>query len=90
VKYLVLLAILALVVLLFFGRGRGKSTRQRPPPPAGSPFPSAPSSAPSAPAPPGEMLACAHCGVHLPRSEVAFNIDGQPYCSPEHRVAGPR
>ena len=80
-KYLVLLIILAVVVGWFFGRGRGKP---RPPP--------EPDAAPPVPPEPQariEMLACAHCGVHLPRSEAAFDVAGRPFCTPEHRVAGP-
>lgn len=44
-------------------------------------------SRPAPPAPEG-MLRCAHCGVHLPRSEALLG-QGQPYCSAEHRDAGP-
>jgi uncharacterized protein len=42
------------------------------------------------PAPPatGEnMVQCARCGVHLPRSE-ATTTQGRTYCSPEHQRAG--
>jgi len=86
-KYLVLLAILAVVVLWFFGRGRGKAPPepQAPPPPT----PQAQNEA-AAEADVTEILACAHCGVHLPRTEAAFDLVGRPYCSPEHRVSGPR
>lgn len=76
-KYLVLLGILAVVLLVFFGRGRRKV-----PPPA--------QPKPAEPAARLEMLACAHCGVHLPRDEAAFDVAGRPFCTPEHRVAGPR
>ncbi len=75
-KYLVLLLILAVVVGWFFGRGRAKP---KPPPPKEKSEPLQ-----------VEMLACAHCGVHLPRSEAAFDVAGHPFCTPEHRVAGPR
>ncbi|MCB1906985.1 MAG: hypothetical protein KDH15_06415 [Rhodocyclaceae bacterium] len=30
------------------------------------------------------MVACAHCGVHVPESE-ALIVDGIGYCSPEHQ-----
>jgi uncharacterized protein len=33
------------------------------------------------------MVACAHCGVHLPRSE-AMPVRGLHYCSAAHRDAG--
>jgi len=39
---------------------------------------------------PAEMLACSRCGVHLPLAEAAFDAAGRPFCSAEHRVAGPR
>ncbi len=80
-KYLVLVVILAVVVGWFFGRGRRD---------AGAPKPPAPPKAPAKAEPARiEMLACAHCGVHLPRSEAAFDVAGRPFCTPEHRVAGP-
>ena len=37
---------------------------------------------PSAPAA-EDMVQCAHCGVHLPRSEC-HAIDGKSFCSDEH------
>jgi uncharacterized protein len=36
------------------------------------------------------MVACAHCGVHVPAAELHFDAAGRPYCSDAHRVAGPR
>lgn len=38
---------------------------------------------------PGELVACAHCGVHLPRGE-ARSAGGMHYCSEEHLRLGPR
>jgi uncharacterized protein len=77
-KYLVLVAILAVVVLVFFGRGRNKIEPPKPPQPAKPPLVKT------------EILACAHCGVHLPKSEASFDAAGRPFCTPEHRVAGPQ
>jgi uncharacterized protein len=37
----------------------------------------------------GELIACAHCGVHLPRSE-ARQSEGALYCSEEHARLGKR
>jgi uncharacterized protein len=37
----------------------------------------------------GELVRCAHCGVHLPRGE-ARAADGRDYCSEEHARLGPR
>ena len=34
------------------------------------------------------MVACAHCGLHVPASEAVG--DGPYFCSNEHRRAGPR
>ncbi|MFY3385786.1 PP0621 family protein [Paracidovorax sp. MALMAid1276] len=43
---------------------------------------------PRAPALPQDMLACAHCGVHIPRSDALMR--GQDaYCSAEHQRLGP-
>jgi len=35
------------------------------------------------------MVRCAHCGVHLPRTE-ALESDSQWYCSRAHLEQGPR
>jgi len=35
------------------------------------------------------MVACAHCGLHLPRAE-ALEHAHRHYCCAEHRSAGPR
>ncbi len=47
--------------------------------------------APTPPKPqaPEEMVSCAHCGVHLPRSEALIDDAGRPYCGSAHRAAGP-
>lgn len=41
---------------------------------------------------PQDMVACAHCGLHLPRSD-ALVLGSAPhpvyYCSAEHRAQGP-
>jgi uncharacterized protein len=37
----------------------------------------------------GELVACAHCGVHLPRAE-ARRVAGALYCSEEHARLGKR
>lgn len=45
---------------------------------------------PSGPQPKArEVIACRHCGVHLPRDEAVADATGS-YCSHEHRIAGPR
>ena len=67
---LFLLAVLALLWLL-----RG-ATRRVPPPAQKTP----------PPAPPQQILACAHCGVHLPRDE-ALPGRGGVFCGDAHRKA---
>jgi uncharacterized protein len=38
---------------------------------------------------PGDLVACAHCGVLLPRPE-ARSAAGEYYCGEEHARLGPR
>ena len=42
-----------------------------------------------APAAPEDMVACARCGLNVPRSE-AVQSRGLAFCSDEHRALGPR
>ncbi len=42
--------------------------------------------------PPQDMVACAHCGLHLPRSDaLVLGGPARPayYCCAEHRAQGP-
>lgn len=79
-RILLLLALVFGVIWLLKSRRRG-----------GGAAPAAPrASRPAAPAKPQAMLACAHCGVHLPQSDVVADAAGRPYCSDAHRLAGPR
>jgi uncharacterized protein len=73
-KLLVVVLALALLGWLLFGRSGKRSGRAQ-----GSPRP---------PPPLEGMVACAHCGVHLPTSE-ALLAHGRSYCSAAHRDAGP-
>ena len=41
------------------------------------------------PASPQEMVACAHCGLHLPRDEATLDGD-HAFCGEAHRRAGVR
>lgn len=45
--------------------------------------------APKVPGAPGELVACAHCGVLVPRGE-ALSAAGAQYCGEEHARLGPR
>ena len=38
---------------------------------------------------PQEVVACRHCGVHLPAQEAVYR-EKLPYCSEAHLEAGPR
>jgi len=80
-KFLVLLLVL-LVAVAWLAIGRRRDRIDDTPP------------APKPPAPPlaepATMLACAHCGVHLPGSEALRDAGGRAYCSDAHRLAGPR
>lgn len=81
-KYVLLIVVLVVVLWLMFGRSRRQDeVARRQAPKAG---PKAPAGAPA------PMLACAHCGVHLPKADALFDAAGQPYCGEPHRLAGPR
>lgn len=72
---IVMLAVVLLVWLVTASsRRRGSATRR---------------AKPAAPAQVEGMVACAHCGVHLPGS-LAVHGGGQPFCSAAHRDAGAR
>jgi uncharacterized protein len=38
---------------------------------------------------PESMVRCAHCGIHLPRSDAVL-MDGKTWCSKEHAKLGVR
>lgn len=42
------------------------------------------------PADAAAMVACAHCGVHLPSDDAVTDREGRRFCSDAHRLAGPR
>ncbi len=75
-KFLVLLVVVLAVVWLL-----RSANRRRVPPPAPSKPPSA-----GAQDAPEAIVACAHCGLHLPRGE-ALPGRGGVFCSEAHRTA---
>ena len=85
-KFLILLLVIVVVGWLTIGRRRKPSEDSKP-----EPTPAAPG-AETAPekAAPQAMLACVHCGVHLPQAEAVQDAGGRPFCSEAHRLAGPR
>jgi uncharacterized protein len=72
-KVLIIALAVALLLWLLFGR-----TRRHDKPPRGTRRGGA-----------EDMVTCAHCGVHLPRSE-ALAARSLHYCSAAHRDAPPR
>jgi uncharacterized protein len=84
-KYVVVLIVVALALwLLLRGRGGGAGPRgaDRPEKPGGGSVRRDDA--------PIDIVACAHCGVHLPRTEALLDAQGRLYCGAEHRLAGPR
>jgi uncharacterized protein len=77
-KFLLLLLVVAFALWLLKTKGRAA------PPPSRRP------DAPKAPPQPATMLACVHCGVHLPQADTVQDAAGRAYCSEAHRLAGPR
>jgi uncharacterized protein len=77
---IVLVAVAALVWLLLGGRSRAKrgGTRQ-----------TTPRSTHGTPRAPEGMVACSHCGVHLPESE-SLRLGSRVFCSAAHRDAAAR
>lgn len=80
-KLLVVLVALLLLVWLLFGSTRRRARRDQDPSPGSR-------AARRAPPPVEGMVACAHCGVHLPAS-AALLAHGKTYCSVSHRDSGP-
>jgi len=74
-KYLVLLVVL--VVAIGIWRSRRASDGESSSQPAARSL-----------APPQDMLACAHCGVHVPQGE-ALKTDAHAYCCADHQRRGP-
>jgi uncharacterized protein len=87
-KYLLLLLVVGVAAWVFVSRRRGPGGLGSKPPPAPPASPSAKSQAPSASPP--QMIACVHCGVHLPQADAQTDAVGRFFCSEAHRLAGPR
>lgn len=78
-KFLLVLVVVLVGAWLLFGRRRG----------SGQP-PAPPRQHKKDGAGPQAMLACAHCGVHLPEGDALRDPAGRPFCTEAHRLAGPR
>lgn len=73
-KYLIVLAVVLVAFYLWRNNrvnDRAEATRRESPPPGRSRLPTV-------------MVACPHCGTHLPENEAVRGQDGA-YCSAEHR-----
>jgi uncharacterized protein len=79
-KFIVLLAVVFLIVWLVRG---GRPGRSAPPPPSA---PSAPPPPANASATPDTIVACAQCGLHLPKTD-ALPGRGGVFCGEAHRSA---
>ncbi len=77
--FLVDLIIIWGIIVLYRRWTAAGRARFRPAPPGPAPTPRVRSG--------GEMAACAHCGLFLPRTDTVTGTDGQTYCSREHARA---
>jgi uncharacterized protein len=75
-KLLLLVAVVAIVYVLLKNYRRAIARQQEAEPPPGKARPGG-----------EDMVRCAQCGVHLPKSE-SFLSQGAHYCSDEHRKLG--
>ena len=85
-KYLLIIGI-ALGVYWLWRQGRMAESREARPAPPESPAAARKSTV----KPLQDMVACAHCGLHLPRSEALADGPGGSapfYCSAAHRQSG--
>jgi uncharacterized protein len=72
---LIVLVVLVVLAVWLIRRALARSNRRSEPPRPGSSR--------------GELVKCAHCGLHLPRAE-ARQTQGLLYCSEEHARLGRR
>lgn len=79
-KYLLLLP-LVLLALWLIRRPRGSHPVQGQDPAHHKPAPVAPAAAPS----PTEIIECARCKLHLPRTDAVAGLHGLHYCGTAHR-----
>ena len=74
--------LIAVAAFLWFNHAKRQRLRQRPPPAAKA----APAENPPENQASEQMVACAHCGLHVPRSDAVTTTDGAAvYCSQAHR-----
>lgn len=74
----IVLLVAAILLLVWLLRGLGRGGRKEPPPAEGGGTRRTGTKA-------ATMVACAHCGVHLPRGE-AVEARGLHFCGEPHRI----
>ncbi len=75
-KFVLLLAVLAVAYLAWRAARRREEAGRQPPP------------APAAPPLHQDMVRCPVCSLHLPRTDALPGASGRLYCSHEHRASG--
>jgi uncharacterized protein len=83
-KFLIVLVVLV-VGMAWWLMGRKRIDKPASPPPQPAPDPKAQAGGGR----PLAMLACAHCGLHLPSADALRDSEGRAYCGEPHRAAGP-
>lgn len=83
----VIVILAALIAARLIGRANAQRQNPKVQPPVSPP--SFGKGASSAPDTPESMVRCAHCGIHLPRSE-ALLLNNETWCSKEHAALGHR
>jgi uncharacterized protein len=86
---LLLLLVVALLAVMWFTKGRLQGKKPTQPGPGGAPAAPGASSAANQSGP-AQIVACAHCGVHLPQADALTDSSGHAYCGEPHRLAGKR
>ena len=87
-KYLLVLVVVVVAAWVMMGRSRGRGNADRT---AGSKRnDSAAADAAGASGAVQPMVACSHCGLHLPRADAVADAQGRLFCDSAHRLAGPR
>lgn len=91
-RLLILVLIVVGVLWWLFGRKRGDgNTAGQDKNPTGRGASSTPTRKSKPPVKaPAQIVACAHCGVHLPQEETVVDSEGRLFCGEAHRLAGPR
>ena len=88
-KYLLVLLVVAVAAWVVLGRSRGRADQRRATKNSPAAKPDAAAKADAAGAAQA-MIACSHCGLHLPRAEAVADAQGALFCDDAHRLAGPR